>query len=47
MYQTNNDVVVKAALPGFKAEALQINVTGDVLSIRGEMKHEVEQKDKS
>jgi HSP20 family protein len=47
MYQTDNDVVVKAALPGFKADDVQLNVTGDVLTIRGEMKHEEEQKEKS
>ena len=47
MYQTDNDVVVKAALPGFKAEAVQINVTGEVLTIRGEMKREEEQKEKA
>jgi HSP20 family protein len=47
MYQTDNDVVVKVALPGFKADDVQINVTGDLLTIRGEMKHEEEQKDKS
>jgi HSP20 family protein len=47
MYQTDNDVVVNAALPGFKADDVQINVTGDVLTIRGELKHEEEQKDKS
>src|SRR5258705_11903529 len=47
MYQTDNDVVVKAALPGFKADDVQINVTGDVLTIRGETKHEDEQKDKA
>lgn len=47
MYQTDNDVVVRAALPGFKADDVQINVTGDVLTIRGEMKHEDEQKEKS
>ena len=47
MYQTDNDVVVKAALPGFKADDVQINVTGDVLTIRGEMKFEDEQKDKA
>lgn len=47
MYQTDNDVVVKAALPGFKAEDVQINVTGDVLTIRSEMKHEDEQNDKA
>jgi HSP20 family protein len=47
MYQTDNDVVVKAALPGYKADDVQINVTGEVLTIRGEMKHDEEQKEKS
>ena len=44
MYQTDNDVVVKAALPGIKAEEVQINVTGDVLTIRGETNHEFEEE---
>jgi HSP20 family protein len=47
MYQTDDEVVVKAALPGFKADEVQINVTGDVLTLRGETKHEEEQKDKA
>ena len=47
MYQTDDDVVVKVALPGFKADEVQINVTGDVLTLRGEMKQEEEQKDKA
>src|SRR5436190_12623237 len=47
MYQTDNEVVVKAALPGMKADEVQINVTGDVLTLKGEMKHEEEKKDKS
>ena len=47
MYQTDNEVVVKAALPGFKPDEVQINVTGEVLTIRGEVKHEEEKKDKS
>jgi HSP20 family protein len=47
MYQTDNDVVIKAALPGFNADDVQINVTGDLLSIRGELKHEEEQNEKS
>jgi HSP20 family protein len=47
MYQTDNDVVVKAALPGFKAEDVQINVTGEVLTIRGEMKRAEEQNEKA
>ncbi len=47
MYQTDDEVVVKAVLPGFKADEVQINITGDVLTLRGEMKHEEEKKDKS
>ena len=51
MYQTANEVVVKAALPGIKADEVQINVTGDttapVVTIKGEVKHEEEKKDKS
>lgn len=47
MYQTDNDVVVKAALPGIRADDVQINVNGDVLSIRGETRHEEEKNDKS
>jgi HSP20 family protein len=47
MYQTDNDIVVKAALPGIKADEVQINVTGDILTIRGETKQEEEKNDKS
>src|SRR5262247_3322669 len=42
MYQTDNDVVVKASLPGVRADEVQINVTNDILTIRGETKHEEE-----
>jgi HSP20 family protein len=47
MYQTDDEVVVKAALPGFKADEVQINITGDVLTLRGEVKHEEEQKERA
>ena len=47
MYQTDDEVVVKVALPGFKADEVQINVTGDVLSLRGQLKREQEEKDKA
>ena len=47
MYQTDDEVVVKAALPGFKADEVQINVTGDVLTLRGETKHEEEKASSS
>ena len=47
MYQTDDEVVVKAALPGVKADQVQINVTGDRLTIRGETKERSEAKDKN
>ena len=45
MYQTDEDVVVKATLPGVKAEDVDITVTGETLTIHGEYKQENEQKD--
>ena len=47
LYQTDNEVVVKAALPGIKAEEVQINITGDVLSLKGEVKQSEEVKEKA
>ncbi|HEX5810247.1 MAG TPA: Hsp20/alpha crystallin family protein [Anaerolineales bacterium] len=47
MYQTDDEVVVRAALPGFKADEVQINVTGDVLTLRGEIKQQEEKKERS
>ena len=47
MYQTDNEVVVKAALPGINADEVQINVTGDVLTLKGETKQENETKEKA
>lgn len=44
LYQNNDEVVVKAALPGLKADDVQISVTADVLTLRGEFKQENEQK---
>jgi len=47
MYQTDNEVVVKAAIPGIKAEEVQINITGDMLSLKGEVKQSEEVKEKA
>ena len=47
MYQTDDEIVVKAALPGIKADEIQINITGEVLTLKGEMKHEEEKKEKA
>lgn len=40
MYQTEKDVIVKATLPGVDPKDIDIQVTGDLLSIRAEVKHE-------
>lgn len=47
MYQTDNDVVVKASLPGFKPEEVDISISGDALTIKGEHKEEQETKDEN
>lgn len=46
MYQTDKEVVVKASLPGVKPEEVDISITGDVLTIKGEHKEEEEVKEK-
>jgi HSP20 family protein len=47
LYQNDNEVVVKAALPGIKAEQVQLSIHGDVLTLRGEVKQETDQKEKT
>lgn len=47
MYQTDNEVVVKVALPGIKADEVQINITGELLSLKGEVKQENETSEKA
>ena len=42
LFQTADDVVVKASLPGVDAKDLNISVTGDVLTLRGEVREEKE-----
>jgi HSP20 family protein len=42
MYQTEKEVVVKASMPGIKAEDVDISVTGDMLTISGETCEEKE-----
>jgi len=44
MYQTTNDVVIKASLPGVKPEEVDISITGDLLTIKGEHKADQEMK---
>jgi HSP20 family protein len=47
MYQTDEEIVVKASLPGVKAEEVQINITGEVLTLKGETQQVEEKKDKA
>lgn len=47
MYQTDNEIVVRAALPGIKPDEVQINVTGEVLTLKGEVKQKEEVKEKA
>ena len=47
MYLTDDEVVVKAAIPGVKTDDVQINVSGEVLTIKGEVKEKEEVNEKS
>jgi HSP20 family protein len=42
LYQTADDVVIKASLPGVNAKDLNISVTGDALTLQGEVQEEKE-----
>jgi HSP20 family protein len=43
VYETEDNVVVEASLPGVKPEEIEVNLTGDVLTIKGETKSEKEE----
>jgi HSP20 family protein len=45
MLQTDKDVIVKASIPGVKLEDINITISGDTLTLRGEMKDDQEYKD--
>lgn len=45
--QDDDEITVKAVLPGLKAEDVQISVTADVLTIKGEFKNEDEGKNRN
>jgi len=40
MYQTKDEIVVQATIPGVKPEDIDISVTGEILTIKGEFKQE-------
>jgi HSP20 family protein len=45
IYETDDAVVVKSAIPGVKPEDIDISITNDLLSIKGETKIEEEIKE--
>ncbi len=47
MYETDDAIVVKSAIPGIKAQDLDISVVGDTLTIKGETKSEQEVKEEN
>ena len=44
VYETENDVVVTASIPGVKAEELDITIIGDVLTIKGQTQAETKEE---
>ncbi|HUL10660.1 MAG TPA: Hsp20/alpha crystallin family protein [Methylococcaceae bacterium] len=46
VYEEKDDVVVKAEIPGIKKEELEVNITDDLLTTKGEKKKEEEVKEK-
>jgi HSP20 family protein len=44
MYETDESVIVKTAIPGVKADDIDVSVTGDTLTVRAETKEEEEIK---
>jgi HSP20 family protein len=46
LYEEKDDIVVKADIPGMSKEDIEVTMSGDVLSIKGEKKKEEEVKEK-
>ncbi len=42
MYQTDDSIVVRASVPGVKPEEVEVTITGDTLTIKGETRAEEE-----
>lgn len=47
MYETDDSVVVKTAIPGVKADEIDISVTGNTLTIKAETKEKEEVKEEN
>jgi HSP20 family protein len=44
LYETDENVVLRASLPGVKPDDVDITITGETLTIKGESKREEEEK---
>ncbi|HAI22076.1 MAG TPA: Hsp20/alpha crystallin family protein [Clostridiales bacterium UBA8153] len=47
IYQEQGNLVVKVPLPGAKPEDIEVSITGDRLTVHGEIRHEKEVKEQS
>lgn len=47
LYEEANDVVVKAEMPGMRKEDIEISLTGDTLTLKGEKKSEEDVKEEA
>jgi HSP20 family protein len=45
IYETANDYVIEASMPGMKVDEIQVTTVGDTLTIRAKTAHEQEQKE--
>jgi HSP20 family protein len=45
VFETQDEITVNASIPGMKPEDIDISVTGDTLTIKGETQEEKEEKD--
>ena len=45
--RTENEIKVKAAIPGMKPEGIRVEITGNMLTITGERKEEQEKKEEN
>jgi len=47
IHETENEVIMKASVPGLKPEEIDLEIEGKIVTISGETKDEREEKDKS
>nr|HID12371.1 Hsp20/alpha crystallin family protein [Anaerolineae bacterium] len=47
MYETDDAIVIKSAIPGVKPEDLDVSVSGDTLTIKGETRAEEEVREEN